>query len=100
MQCSLREMRYKEVISVDRRQPLRLCGGRGHRSGQRPGARRSSFRASPASSACLGRREDTAVPWDQVRRFGEDIIRVEGTGQCAGLPEKPRKGDFKRRGLF
>lgn len=27
----------------------------------------------------LGRKEDRAIPWDNVRRFGEDTILVEGT---------------------
>lgn len=35
----------------------------------------------------LGREEDKVFPWSAVRRFGEDIILVEGTS-----PHRPRRG--------
>lgn len=39
----------------------------------------------------LGREEDTVFPWSSIRRFGEDIILVEGTPELKRLPrERPR----------
>lgn len=38
----------------------------------------------------LGREEDRYVPWDAVRRFGQDIILVEDGPQ-------PRLGERRRR---
>ena len=38
----------------------------------------------------LGREEDRYVPWDAVRRFGQDIILVEEEPQ-------PRLGERRRR---
>ena len=43
----------------------------------------------------FGRREDIVIRWDEVHRFGEDIILVEGTG----LRRSTEKLG-KRRGLF
>lgn len=37
----------------------------------------------------LGREKERVFSWDSVRRFGEDIILVEGTEEQA--LEKPRK---------
>ncbi len=39
----------------------------------------------------LGRKEDVYIPWEDVRRFGDDIILVEGEGRRV-LPgrDKPR----------
>ena len=38
----------------------------------------------------LGREEDRYIPWDAVRRFGQDIILVEDRPQ-------PRLGERRRR---
>ena len=38
----------------------------------------------------LGREEDRYIPWDAVRRFGQDIILVEDEPQ-------PRLGERRRR---
>ena len=86
MECSLRDLRYKEVISVadgsrygyvgdvevdlDSGQVLALVV---------PGRLRLF--------GLLGREEDTVFPWTSVRRFGADTILVEaaqvrtGTGR-------------------
>ena len=34
----------------------------------------------------LGREEDRCIPWSAVRRFGEDIILVEGEGPLCFRP--------------
>ena len=39
----------------------------------------------------LGREEDRVFPWESVRRFGEDIILVEGRGR--GQPRPRRRGE-------
>lgn len=40
----------------------------------------------------LGREEDRRIPWDLVRRFGEDIILVEDAPQ----PHPPRRAHRRR----
>ena len=47
----------------------------------------------------LGREEDRYIPWDRVRRFGEDIILVEQEPQprhCAAAGERARNGKARR----
>jgi len=39
----------------------------------------------------LGREEDWIFPWDSIRRFGEDIILVEGESQNPRLTREKRK---------
>lgn len=36
----------------------------------------------------LGREEDTVFPWSSIRRFGEDIILVEGAPELKRLPRE------------
>ena len=94
MQCSLREMRYKEVISVTDGSRYGYVGDVDIDldSGQ---VRALIIPGQPRFFGLFGRREDTEVPWEEVRRFGEDIILVEGTA-IRRLPEKA-KG---HRGFF
>lgn len=84
METTISDLRYKEVISV-------MDGSRfGYvedmevdiDSGQVrclvvPGRRRLF--------GLLGREDDRYIPWDAVRRFGEDIILVEGEPQLRAL---------------
>ncbi len=39
----------------------------------------------------LGREEDWIFPWESVRRFGEDIILVEGDNQSRRLTRESRR---------
>ena len=87
MECTLEELRYREVISVtdgtrygyvsDLSFDLDTGQVRGLLV---PGQGRFFF-------GLLGRREVRLVPWQQVRRFGADIILVEGEPSPA-----PRQG--------
>lgn len=42
----------------------------------------------------LGRKEDRAIPWDNVRRFGEDTILVEGTPAVRPVLREKKKWFF------
>ena len=84
MECRVSELRYKEIINVsdgsrygwvgdvevdlDSGQVLALVV---------PGRLRLF--------GLLGREEDRYIPWDRVRRFGEDIILVEQEPQPRAL---------------
>lgn len=88
MQCTLRELRYKEVISVTDGSRYGYVGDLDIDLDS--GQVRALVVPGPARFFGLfGRREDTVIPWDDVRRFGEDIILVEGT--VARRPEKREK---------
>lgn len=88
MQCTLRELRYKEVISVTDGSRYGYVGDLDVDLDS--GQVRALVVPGPARFFGLfGRREDTVIPWDDVRRFGEDIILVEGT--VARRPEKKEK---------
>ena len=96
MECSLRDLRYKEVISVADGSRYGYVGDVEIRSGERTGAD-ADYSGQPRFFGLFGRREDIAVRWDEVCRFGEDIILVEGTG-CAGRQKSRGRGGLKRRG--
>lgn len=88
MQCTLRELRYKEVISVTDGSRYGYVGDLDIDLDS--GQVRALVVPGPARFFGLfGRREDTVIPWDDVRRFGEDIILVEGV--AAHRPEKREK---------
>ena len=78
MDTRIAQLRYKEVIDVADGSRLGYVGdlevdletGR-VRALVIPGRRRLF--------GLLGREEDRYIPWGDVRRFGEDIILVEGT---------------------
>ena len=87
METRIAELRYKEVISVEDGSRFGFVGDMevDLDSGQVralvvPGRRRLF--------GLLGREEDRYIPWNAVRRFGEDIILVEddGSRRC------PRRG--------
>ena len=76
METRIAELRYKEVISVEDGARYGYVGDMevDLETGQVralvvPGRRRFF--------GLLGREEDHYIPWDAVRRFGEDIILVE-----------------------
>ncbi|RKI71105.1 YlmC/YmxH family sporulation protein [bacterium 1xD42-67] len=76
MEARIAELRYKEVISVEDGSRYGYVGDieidleTGHvRALVVPGRRRFF--------GLLGREEDRRIPWNCVRRFGEDIILVQ-----------------------
>ena len=45
----------------------------------------------------LGREEDRVFPWSAVRRFGEDLVLVEGSGgRAADCAAESRANNFTR----
>jgi len=79
MDTRVTDLRYKEVISVADGTRFGYVGDLelDVASGQVtalviPGRRRLF--------GLLGREEDRLIPWEAVKRFGEDIILVEETG--------------------
>lgn len=89
MECSLRELKYKEVISVSDGSRYGYVGDVeiDLESGQ---VRSLVIPGQARFFGLFGRREDTVVPWDEVRRFGEDIILVEGA-RVRRPPEKEKR---------
>ena len=87
METRIEELRYKEVISVSDGSRFGYIGDMevDLESGQVralvvPGRRRLF--------GLLGREEDRYIPWESVRRFGEDTILVEHAPQS----RPPRRG--------
>ncbi len=87
METRIAELKYKEVISVEDGSRFGFVGDMeiDIDSGQVralvvPGRRRLF--------GLLGREEDRYIPWQSVRRFGEDIILVENQGDR----RRPRRG--------
>ena len=86
MKTCLSELRYKEVISLEDGSRYGYVGDLelDLESGQIrslviPGRRRFF--------GLFGREPDRTIPWGMVRRFGEDIILVDGAGHPASLEE-------------
>ena len=84
MECRISELRYKEIINVQDGSRYGYVGDVevDLDSGQVlalvvPGRLRLF--------GLLGREEDRYIPWDRVRRFGEDIILVEQEPQTRAL---------------
>ncbi|MCI8594568.1 MAG: YlmC/YmxH family sporulation protein [Oscillospiraceae bacterium] len=87
MDSRMADLRYKEIVSITDGSRFGYVGdveldlGTGQvRSLVVPGRLRLF--------GLLGREEDKVFPWESVKRFGEDIILVDG--QAA--PRKPRRG--------
>ena len=90
METRIADLRYKEVISVEDGSRFGYVGDMeiDLDSGQVralvvPGRRRLF--------GLLGREEDRYIPWDRVRRFGEDIILVEQEPRPARRPNSRRR---------
>ena len=89
MQCRITDLKCKEVIDINT----------GDRIGfvedveiLLPGGQIVAL-VVPGDCRCfglLGRGEDTVIPWQCVRRFGEDVILVETPDGC-NRPAKPRR---------
>lgn len=87
MDSRMADLRYKEIVSITDGSRFGYVGdveldlGTGQvRSLVVPGRLRLF--------GLLGREEDKVFPWESVKRFGEDIILVDG--QAA--QRKPRRG--------
>ena len=86
METRIAELRYKEVISVTDGSRFGYVGDMevDLESGQ---VRALVVPGRLRFFGLLGREKDHVFPWSSVRRFGEDIILVEGEGP-AMLGEK------------
>ena len=84
METRIAELRYKEVISVTDGSRLGYVGDMevDLESGQ---VRALVVPGRLRLFGLLGREEDRYIPWDRVRRFGEDIILVEQEPQPRAL---------------
>ena len=89
MENSLAQLRYKEVVSVSDGSRFGFVGD----MEVDLDTGRVTALVVPGRLrllGLLGREEDRYVPWDAVRRFGQDIILVEEEPQ-------PRLGERRRR---
>ena len=90
MRCRAADLRYKEVVNI--------C------SGMRLGFvydvifndTTGQILALAVPGPCrffglLGREDDYVIPWDCIRRVGDDIIIVEINGACS-REKRPRRG--------
>ena len=84
METRIAERRYKEVISVTDGSRFGYVGDMevDLESGQ---VRALVVPGRLRLFGLLGREEDRYIPWDRVRRFGEDIILVEQEPQPRAL---------------
>lgn len=87
METRIADLKYKEVISVTDGSRFGFVGDMevDLDSGQ---VRALVVPGRLRLFGLLGREEDRYIPWEAVRRFGEDIILVEDAPQ----PRLPRRG--------
>lgn len=78
MKCTLAELRYKEVIDIANGCRYGYVGDveLDVDSGQ---VRAIIIPGRPRWLGLLGHTEDLVFPWPAVKRFGEDIILVDGS---------------------
>ena len=87
MECRVSELRYKEIINVSDGSRYGWVGDVevDLDSGQ---VRALVVPGRLRLFGLLGREEDRYIPWESVRRFGEDTILVEHAPQS----RPPRRG--------
>ena len=81
---TIRELCEKEVVQLEQG----VCLGRADDLAFDPATARLQsliLLGRPRLFGLLGREEDRYIPWDRVRRFGEDIILVEQEPQTRAL---------------
>ena len=90
METRIAELRYKEVISVTDGSRFGYVGDMevDLESGQ---VRALVVPGRLRLFGLLGREEDRYIPWDRVRRFGEDIILVEADAAQVRREERRRR---------
>lgn len=88
MVCRIAELQYKEVIDISDGtrygfvEDVELDPERGAIEGIVVGGRARCF-------GLLGHEPDQVFPWSAIKRFGEDIILVDG--QARGVRERIRR---------
>lgn len=96
METRIAELRYKEVISVTDGSRFGYVGDMevDLESGQ---VRALVVPGRLRLFGLLGREEDRYIPWDRVRRFGEDIILVEQEPQPRARAAAGERGAERER---
>ena len=78
MVCRIAQLQYKEVIDITDGTRYGFVGDVELNS-DRGSIEGIVVRGRPRLLGLLGREEDVVFPWSSVKRFGEDIILVEGS---------------------
>ena len=78
MICRMAQLQYKEVIDITDGTRYGFVGDVELNS-DRGAIEGIVVRGRPRLLGLLGREEDVVFPWSSVKRFGEDIILVEGS---------------------
>lgn len=78
MICRMAQLQYKEVIDITDGTRYGFVGDVELNS-DRGAIEDIVVRGRPRLLGLLGREEDVVFPWSAVKRFGEDIILVEGS---------------------
>ena len=78
MICRMAQLQYKEVIDITDGTRYGFVGDVELNS-DRGSIEGIVVRGHPRLLGLLGREDDVVFPWSSVKRFGEDIILVEGS---------------------
>ena len=80
MICRIAELQYKEVIDIADGARYGFVGDV-ELDPDRGSVEGIVVRGRPRLLGLLGREEDVVFPWSAVKRFGEDIILVDGAAR-------------------
>ena len=80
MICRIAELQYKEVIDIADGTRYGFVGDV-ELDPERGAIQGIVVRGRPRLLGLLGREPDVVFPWSSVKRFGEDIILVEGAAR-------------------
>ena len=77
MICRIAQLQYKEVIDIADGTRYGFVGDL-ELDSEHGAIKSIVIKGQPRLFGLLGREEDTVFPWSAVKRFGEDIILVDG----------------------
>ena len=80
MTCRIAQLQYKEVIDIADGARYGFVGDV-ELDPDRGSVEGIVVRGRPRLLGLLGREEDVVFPWSAVKRFGEDIILVDGAAR-------------------
>lgn len=83
MTCRIAQLQYKEVIDIADGTRYGFVGGV-ELDPERGMIESIIIKGRPRLLGLLGREADTIFPWSAVKRFGPDIILVDGGAQAGG----------------
>ena len=81
MICRIAQLQYKEVIDIADGTRYGFVGDV-ELDPERGAIESIVVKGRPRLLGLLGREPDTVFPWSSVKRFGEDIILVDGRAQA------------------